>query len=71
MIGGLYWRKGNAQACLASMLTSLAVFIFFNRVKIAPFHIHEIVLGLVAGGIVYFLVGSLSRHPVEISDDLM
>lgn len=71
MIGGLYWRKGNAQACLASMLTSLAVFIFFNRVKIAPFHIHEIVLGLVAGGIVYFLVGSLSRHPVEVSDDLM
>ncbi len=71
MIGGLYWRKGNSTACLASMAASLSVFIFFNRVKIAPFHIHEIVLGLVAGGIVYFLVGKYSKHPIEVSEDLM
>lgn len=57
LIGGLYWRKGNSAACIASTLTGLATFIFFNRVKILPFHIHEIVIALIVGGIVYFAVG--------------
>jgi hypothetical protein len=34
----------------------LAVFIFFNRVKILPFGIHEIIAGLIVSGIVYFAV---------------
>lgn len=73
MIGGLYWKKGNATACIASMIASLSVFIFFNRVKIAPFHIHEIVLGLLAGGIVYFLAGrySYAKHPFEVDSELL
>ena len=61
IIGGLYWKKGNSDACLASTIIGLAVFIFFNRVKILPFGIHEIIAGLIASGIAYFLVGSLSK----------
>lgn len=62
IIGGLYWKKGNSKACLASVIVGLSVFIFFNRVKILPFGIHEIIIGLIAGGIAYFLVGSLSNE---------
>lgn len=61
LIGGLYWKKGNSACCIASILVGLTVFIFFNQVKIAPFHIHEIVLGLAAGGIAYFLTGLLNK----------
>lgn len=61
IIGGLYWKKGNSKACLASVICGLAVFIFFNRVKILPFGIHEIIAGLIVSGIVYFAVGALSK----------
>ena len=62
LIGGLYWKKGNSKACLASVITGLAVFIFFNRVKILPFGIHEIIVGLIASGIVYFAVGAVCNE---------
>lgn len=62
IIGGLYWKKGNSKACLASVIVGLAVFIFFNRVKILPLGIHEIIIGLIAGGIVYFVVGALCNE---------
>jgi len=61
IIGGLYWKKGNSKACLASVICGLAVFIFFNRVKILPFGIHEIIAGLIVSGVVYFAVGALSK----------
>lgn len=62
LIGGLYWKKGNSKCCIVSIIVGLAVFIFFNQVKIAPFNIHEIVFGLVAGGIAYFVTGLLSKQ---------
>lgn len=61
LIGGLYWKKGNAACCIGSIVVGVSTFVFFNQVKIAPFHIHEIVFGLIAGGIVYFAVGFLSK----------
>lgn len=61
LIGGLYWKKGNSKCCIASIIVGLAVFIFFNQVKIAPFNIHEIVFGLAAGGIAYFVTGLLTK----------
>ena len=60
LIGGLYYRKGTSRACLASVIAGLAVFIFFNRVKILPLGIHEIIAGLIVSGIVYFAVSALS-----------
>jgi sodium/pantothenate symporter len=65
IIGGLYWKKGNAQACLASVICGLATFIFFNRVKILPLGIHEIIVGLIIGGIAYFAVGFLTCQSDE------
>ena len=60
IIGGLYWKKGNSTACLASTVSGLATFIFFNRVKIIPFGIHEIIVALVVSGIAYFAAGKLT-----------
>ena len=61
LIGGLYWKKGNSTCCICSIIAGLAAFIFFNQVKIAPFNIHEIVFGLLAGGIAYFGAGMISK----------
>ncbi len=61
LIGGLYWKKGNSTCCIWSIVVGLATFVFFNQVKIAPFNIHEIVFGLIAGGIAYFVAGKLSK----------
>ena len=61
LIGGLYWKRGNAACCIASILCGVATFVFFNLNKIAPFGIHEIVLGLAVGGIAYFAVGMLNK----------
>ena len=61
IIGGLYWKKGSSKACLASVVCGLATFIFFNRVKILPFGIHEIIVGLIVGGAAYFIVGALDK----------
>ena len=61
IIGGLYWKKGTGRACLASVICGLATFIFFNRVKILPFGIHEIIAGLIIGGIAYFAVAALDK----------
>ncbi len=61
LVGGLYWKRGNAACCIASIICGVATFVFFNQVKIAPFGIHEIVLGLLVGGIAYFAVGLLNK----------
>lgn len=62
IIGGLYWKKGNSACCISSIVIGVATFIFFNQVKIAPFHIHEIVFGLAAGGAAYFITGLLTNR---------
>jgi sodium/pantothenate symporter len=63
LIGGLYYKKGNANACIVSVVTALATFVFFNQFKaLSPFGMHEVVWGLVVGGIAYFLVSSLSKE---------
>ena len=61
LIVGLYWKKGNSTCCIWSIIVGVATFIFFNQVKIAPYHIHEIVFALIAGGIAYFVAGLVSK----------
>ena len=61
LVGGLYWKRGNAACCIASIICGVATFVFFNLNKVAPFGIHEIVLGLLVGGIVYFAVGMMNK----------
>ena len=69
LIGGLYWKRGNSAACIASIICGVSTFVFFNLNKIAPFGIHEIVLGLLVGGIAYFIAGSLNKK--ELDQDVL
>ena len=65
LIGGLYWKRGNAASCIASIIVGVGVFIFFNQNKILPLGIHEIVAGLIAGGIAYFAVGMMNKKELD------
>ena len=65
LIGGLYWKKGNATCCNTRSRVGVGAFLFFHFVPVSPFHIHEIVWGLVFGGIGYFVAGKLSRKDVS------
>ena len=56
LIGGLFWKKGTRQAATASSLGAAATYIFcYYNVSVAG--INAVVWGLIAGGILYFLVG--------------
>ena len=65
LIGGLYWKKGNATCCMTSIVCGVGAFLFFHFVPVSPFGIHEIVWGILAGGIGYFAAGKLSKKPVS------
>ncbi len=57
LIGGLFWKKGTKQAAICSSIGAAAVYIFcYYNVSIAG--INAVVWGLLAGGLLYFIVGS-------------
>ncbi len=59
LIGGLFWKKGTKQAAVSSSLGAAAVYIFcYYNVSIAG--INAVVWGLLAGALLYFIVGSLT-----------
>ena len=56
IVGGLFWKKGNGKAALASSIGATVVYIFCHYyVSVAG--INSVVWGLIAGGILYFAVG--------------
>ena len=57
IVGGVFYRKGNAKAALASAVSGVAMYVFAqNFLQIAG--INPVVWGLLLGGIVYFAVGA-------------
>lgn len=59
LIGGLFWKKGTKQAAVASSVGAVATYIFcYYKVSVAG--INAVIWGLLAGGILYFLVGNLT-----------
>ena len=66
LVGGLFWKKGNAYAALGSSVVSTVTYIFCHyNVRVAG--LNAVVWGLLAGGIVYFVLGILTsqKHPVD------
>ncbi len=69
LIGGLFWKKGTKQAAVASSIGAVAVYIFcYYNVKVAG--INAVIWGLLAGGILYFLVGHLTSKG-ELDQDIL
>ena len=59
LVGGLFSKSGTKQAALASSLVATATYIFCYY-KVTFLGINAVVWGLLAGGIIYFLVGKLT-----------
>ena len=57
LVGGLFWKKGTKQAAIASSIGAAAIYVFcyYNVMLIG---INAVVWGLIAGGIIYFVVGN-------------
>jgi sodium/pantothenate symporter len=59
LVGGLFWKKGTGKAALASAVGAAATYVFcYYNVKVAG--INAVVWGLLAGAVIYFLVGNLT-----------
>ena len=59
VLGGLFWKKGTKQAAVFSSLGAAITYVFcYYNVHIAG--INAVVWGLLAGGILYFVIGNLT-----------
>lgn len=60
IVGGIFYKKGNNKAAIASTLTGVLVYIISYNFKITVLGINSVVWGILFGGIAYFLVGNLT-----------
>ena len=60
ILGGIFYKKGNSKAAIASTLVGVAVYIISYQFKITILGINSVVWGILFGGIAYFLVGSMT-----------
>lgn len=60
LVGGIFYKKGNRQAALASSVIGVAVYVISYHFKITVFGLNAVVWGLLFGGIAYFIVGQLT-----------
>lgn len=57
IVGGVFYKKGNKQAALASTIVGVAVYVISYQFGLTVWNINSVVWGLLFGGIAYFLVG--------------
>ena len=59
LVGGLFWKKGTKQAAVFSSIGAAITYVFcYYNVQIAG--INAVVWGLLAGGILYFVIGNIT-----------
>ena len=59
LVGGLFWKKGTKQAAVFSSLGAAITYVFcYYNVQIAG--INAVVWGLLAGGILYCVIGNIT-----------
>ncbi len=70
LIGGLFWKKGTGTAALVSSVGAAATYVFcYYHVTVAG--INAVIWGLLAGGILYFLVGSITAAKQPLDQDIL
>ncbi len=67
LIGGLFYKKGTKEAAIASSIGAVLVYIFCYY-KVSLWGINAVVWGLLFGGIIYFVVGSITSKDKMDSD---
>ena len=60
LVGGVLYKKGNKHAALWSSVLGVLVYMVSYQFKLTVLGINSVVWGLLASGIVYFLVGELT-----------
>ena len=60
IVGGVFYKKGNKQAAMASSVVGVLVYIVSYQFKLTIFNINSVVWGLLVSGIVYFMVGAVT-----------
>lgn len=60
IVGGIFYKKGNSKAAIASTLTGVTVYVISYYFKITVLGINAVVWGILFGGIAYFLVGQMT-----------
>ncbi len=60
LVGGLFYKKGNKQAAIASSVIGILVYVVSYEFGLTIFNINSVVWGILFGGIAYFLAGVLT-----------
>ena len=60
IVGGVFYKKGNKQAAIASSLIGVTAYVVSYQFKLTLFNINSVVWGLLFGGLAYFIVGTLT-----------
>lgn len=60
IVGGVFYKKGNKQAAIASSLVGVATYILSYQFGITLWNINAIVWALLFSGITYFAVGKIT-----------
>lgn len=60
IVGGIFYKKGNKQAAIASSLSGVICYMISYQFKLTVFGINSVVWGLIISGIVYWLVGKIT-----------
>ena len=60
IVGGIFYKRGNKQAAIASSLVGVMTYMVSYEFGITIFNINSVVWGILFGGIAYFLVGALT-----------
>lgn len=60
IVGGVFYKKGNKQAAIASSLVGVATYILSYQFGITLWNINAIVWALLFSGITYFVVGKIT-----------
>ena len=60
IVGGVFYKRGNKQAAIASSVIGVAAYVISYQFKLTLWGVNSVVWGLLLGGIVYFVVGKLT-----------
>lgn len=60
IVGGIFYKKGNRQAAIASSVVGVLVYVISYQFKITVWNINAVVWGLLFSGIAYFIIGHLT-----------
>ncbi len=60
IVGGIFYKKGNKQAAIASSLSGVICYMISYQFKLTVLGINSVVWGLIISGVVYWLVGMIT-----------